>query len=253
MKVLALIQARMGSTRLPGKVMKKIKDRTIIEILLHRISKANLISDIVIATSIQSENNLLAEHVESLGYPVYRGSENDVLDRFYQAANLHQADYVVRITADCPLVDPGLIDSVIEYTIKKQVDYGSNILIESFPDGQDIEVFSINSLRTAWKNAIVLSDREHVTPYIKKKSDFYNETLFTAKNFVNEKNLGHIRMTVDEINDFEAIETLISKLGINETWQKYADYILTNISEFKNQDIKRNEGYLKPLINDKLN
>lgn len=253
MKVLALIQARMGSTRLPGKVMKKINGRTMIEILLHRISKANLINDIVIATSIQSENNDLAEHLESLGYSVYRGSENDVLDRFYQAANLHQADYVIRITADCPLVDPILIDSVIEYTIKKQVDYGSNILIESFPDGQDIEVFSINSLKTAWENAILPSDREHVTPYIKKKSNFFNESLFTSINYVNEKNFGHIRMTVDEINDFQAIEILVTKLGINQTWQKYADYIVSNISEFNNQVIKRNEGYLKSLINDKLN
>ena len=250
MKVLALIQARMGSTRLPGKVMKKIMGKSMIEILLSRVSKADLIDQIVIATSKLPENQDMVEHLEGLGYLVYRGSEDDVLDRFYNAAVYFEADYIIRITADCPLVDPDLINSVINYTIDKQVDYGTNTLKEEFPDGQDIEVFTINSLRLAWQNAVLPSDREHVTPYIRKNSDFYGRSIFKAINYFPITNYGHVRMTVDEIDDFQAIDKLITRFGTNESWQVYAEYIVNNILEFNNQNIIRNEGYLKSLKKD---
>ena len=251
MKVLALIQARMGSTRLKGKVLKKIMGKSMIEILLSRMNKADLIDKIVVATSVLTENQELVEQVEKLGYEVFRGSEEDVLDRFYHAANYYEADYIIRITADCPLVDPELINSVIRYTIDNQVDYGTNTLLEEFPDGQDIEIFTFDSLCRAWQNAVLPSEREHVTPYIRKNSDFFGKTKFKAINFRPSKNYGHVRMTVDETNDFEAIDRLVNIFGSDKPWNVYADYIINNISEFNNQDIKRNEGYLKSLKNDK--
>jgi len=149
MKVIALVQARMGSTRLPNKVMKPIRGIPMIERLLSRLSHAKEVNQIVVATSVDGRNQPLVEHVRKLGYACEQGSENDVLDRFVQVARTHQADVVVRITGDCPLVDPGLVDEVIRRFKATGVDYFSNIDPPTYPDGLDIEVCTFKVLEQA--------------------------------------------------------------------------------------------------------
>lgn len=141
MKVVAIIQARLGSTRLPNKVMKEVNGKPLIEILLSRLSKSKSINQIVIATSINKENDLLQKFVEKLGYKVYRGSEQNVLERYYLAAKETGADVVIRITGDCPLIDPKVVDEVVSEFLKGGVDYCSNINPPTYPDGLDTEVF----------------------------------------------------------------------------------------------------------------
>jgi spore coat polysaccharide biosynthesis protein SpsF (cytidylyltransferase family) len=249
MRTVALIQARMGSTRLPGKILKKINGKTLVEILLERLKKSKNIDKIIVATSTDSSNDVLVDLVDSLGVEVYRGSENDVLDRFYNALKKHTCDYVVRITSDCPLIDPDLIDKVITYTINQNVDYGSNVGAgkEHFPDGQDTEVFKYSALEDAWKTAKLPSEREHVTPYIRTNLN----VLFSTVDYEAENDLGHIRMTVDTQKDFDAIEVLVNDLGTDRTWLDYTNYIIKFPKKFTNQQIIRNEGYQKSLLEDK--
>ena len=146
MKIVALVQARMGSTRLPGKVLKSIVGKPMIELLLTRLSQSNELDEIVVATSDKDQNDQLQSVVESLGYQCTRGSEKDVLGRFYESAKSVNADVIVRITGDCPLVDPVLVDECIEGFKQFQVDYFSNINPATFPDGLDIEVMSFDSI-----------------------------------------------------------------------------------------------------------
>ena len=249
MKTIALIQARMGSTRLPGKTLKKIKGETLIEIMLNRLSKCQKIDKIIVASSIEKNNDELEQHIKTLGYNFFRGSENDVLDRFYQAIKIEKCDYVVRLTADCPLIDPILIDKVIKNTIESGKDYGSNISPgkEYFPDGQDTEVFKFKVLEEAWNIAKLPSEREHVTPYIRTNLN----RIFSNFIYENDINFNKIRMTVDTLKDFEAIEVLINELGSNRSWLDYTNYIIKYPEKFKNQKIQRNEGYQKSLIEDK--
>src|SRR5690606_21561491 len=139
---------------------------------------------------------------------VFQGSTEDVLDRFYNAVKDEKPEYVVRVTSDCPLIDAKLIDQVINMVIEKNLDYGSNTLKEEYPDGQDVEVFKFDALKNAWENASLLSDREHVTPYIRKNSSFNNKHLFKSENFDSPANMNHIRMTVDEPIDLETIRIM---------------------------------------------
>ena len=138
----------------------------------------------------------------------------------------------------------------LQLLIQKKLDYAANILIEAFPDGQDVEVFTFEALKTAWKNATLPSDREHVTPYIRKNCDFNGGNLFKAQNFDSSKSYNAIRMTVDEPKDLATIQLLIDKLGTDKTWLEYASFIEKNTSIIQNQEIVRNEGYLKSLISD---
>jgi spore coat polysaccharide biosynthesis protein SpsF (cytidylyltransferase family) len=178
------------------------------------------------------------------------GSETDVLDRFYQAVKDKKADWVVRVTSDCPLIDPILVDNVINFVQKNNIDYGANILIENYPDGQDVEVFKFSALEAAWNNANLLSEREHVTPYIRNNSDFKGGNLFTAINYKCDFDYSKIRMTVDEIKDFELISILINELGTDKTWMQYTNYIIQKDLGKINKNIIRNEGLLKSLKND---
>lgn len=253
MKVIAITQARTGSTRLPNKILKKIEGLTLLEIHVKRIAKANKVDRIIIATTNNKADDILEEEAKRLNVDYYRGSENDVLDRFYNAAKDYNPDYVVRLTSDCPLIDSRLIDLVIEKTITDKLDYCSNTLIDSFPDGQDVEVFSFQSLKKAWEEATLLSEREHVTPFIKNNSTFNNKTLFKAENIhSNNSDFEKVRMTVDELDDFKVICKLVDKLGLDSNWEAYTDMYLkdASINSF-NKDIIRNEGYLKSINKEK--
>lgn len=251
LKIVIVTQARIGSSRFPEKVLKKLGKTTLLEQHIYRLKKSKLANDIVIATTFEIKSEKIVEIAKSNKVKYFQGSTADVLDRFYQSVKDLKADFVVRVTSDCPIIDANLIDQVIQLTVDNDLDYGANILLEEFPDGQDVEVFKFSALEKAWNEAKLMSEREHVTPFIRKNCDFNGGTFFKALNFNSPANFNHIRMTVDELSDLETIEVLIKNVGIDAKWQEYVSFIIQNKDLFKNQKIIRNEGYLKSLKNDK--
>jgi glutamate-1-semialdehyde 2,1-aminomutase len=189
----------MGSARFPNKVMQPICATPMIGLLLGRLAKARRIDQIVLATSEDPRNEQLAHYVRELGYEVYRGSEEDVLDRYYVAAKRYGADVVVRITGDCPLIDPEVVDAVIEKFSSSGVDYASNSAPPTYPDGLDTEVFSAQALEAAWSGANSSYEREHVTPFMSESSQF------ARGSHVNASDESAERWTVDEPEDFEVV------------------------------------------------
>ena len=239
MKVVALVQARMGSTRMPNKVMKPIGGIPMIELLLSRLAIASKVDQIVVATSVDPRNRPLIEHVRKLGFACEQGSENDVLDRFVSAAKSHQADVIVRITGDCPLVDPALVDEVIYGFKASKVDYFSNTTPPTYPDGLDIEVFTFKALERASRETSNPFDREHVTPYIRESGRF------TTAALQNSQDLSKLRWTVDELADFAVIEKVFQHFSprIDFGWGEVLDLQQQRPSIFAaNQEINRNEG-----------
>ena len=204
MKIVVIVQARMGSTRLPGKVMKLVGSVPLIELLLSRISMAREVDQIIVATTTDIANKPLVEHVRALGYACQQGSENDVLTRFVQAAAAHQASIVVRITGDCPLMDPALLDDAIRTFKKAELDYLNNTTPPTYPDGLDIEVFTMAALRQAADEATTGFDREHVTPYLR------NSGKFKCGSVRNEADHSDMRWTVDEPADLEVIDSVFT-------------------------------------------
>ncbi len=238
-KVVAIVQARLGSTRLPNKVLKKISGKSLIEILLLRLSKSKLIDEIVVAMPKGDSDDRLFEHVIKLGFNTYRGSEDDVLKRYFEAAKIYSAQHVVRITGDCPLIDPYLVDKIIKAHLSERKDYTSNINPPTYPDGLDTEVFTFNSLQLAHKEAADSQEREHVTPYIRNKEKF------SKLNYSNEVDYSAERWTVDEHEDFLLIETLFKKFSSDYSfgWEEVIELRknfpdMFNINKF----ISRNEG-----------
>ena len=247
LKISLITQARMGSTRFPGKVLKKINEIELLELHVNRLKKSKKISDIIVATTKNEEDKIIYEKSINLGVKSFKGSELDVLDRYYQVAKIENSDWIVRVTSDCPLIDPNLVDNVVQFAINNDKDYCSNRLLESYPDGQDVEVIKFKALEKAWKEAKLNSEREHVTPYIIKNSDYKGGLLFSATNFDCLSNFSNIRMTVDEVLDIKLIEILITKLGVNRTWKEYTDFIIDNNLTKINGQIIRNEGYLNSI------
>jgi spore coat polysaccharide biosynthesis protein SpsF len=253
MKISAVVQARMNSSRFPGKIAKEINGVSLLEMNLKRILNSKKISDFILATTSNKDDDFTEYIGKKLNIKTFRGSEDDVLDRYYQAINKYSIiapDYVVRLTADCPLIDSALIDQVIEFTINNKLDYCSNTLEITYPDGQDVEVFKFFCLEKAWNSAKISSEREHVTPYIWKNSTTKGGSIFQSGNFSQGFNFGDLRMTVDEPADFELIKILVEQLGKEKTWHEYANYILENKLFMINNNIVRNEGFLKSIIND---
>jgi len=204
MKIVAIVQARMGSTRLPNKVMKKIGGVPLIELLLARLSRSNEIHQIVVATSKDKKNDPLVEHVKKLGYFCYRGSENNVLQRYLDAAKKVSADVVVRVTGDCPLIDHEVVDQVVSHFRKLKVDYVSNISPPTYPDGLDTEVFTLAALSRASRESTSKHEHEHVTPYLRRPG------FFETKNVSNSEDFSSLRWTVDEHEDFQVISNVFS-------------------------------------------
>lgn len=251
MKIIAITQARCGSTRLPNKVLKVVNGETLLDIHLNRILKSKRIGQLIIATTTEPIDNAIAQIVNNRNLSLYRGSTDNVLDRFYQAANSHNPDWVVRLTSDCPLIDPDLIDQVIDKALELNVDYCSNSLDPTYPDGVDIEVFKFSSLKKAWQEATLDSEKEHVTPYIYKNSTFFKGDLFTSHNVYYHTNYANVRLTVDELTDYQVVKLLIDALGTDKPWKEYADFYLQNQAvETLNSTIQRNEGYKKSLKKD---
>ena len=250
MKVLLITQARIGSTRLPGKVLLPIGEETLLSIHLKRLRACTTINRIVVATTFEDEVQSLIDICREAEVDCYQGSLEDVLDRFYQASIEYQPDLVVRVTSDCPLLDSRVVDKVVREAIETNVDYCANIITEDFPDGQDVEVFKFSALERAWNDATLMSEREHVTPYIRNNSDLKGGELFTAYDVKCHSNFNSIRMTVDEKADLIAMRRLIDELGIASTWEEYVEYIIKHLDSIGNTDIIRNEGYQKSLTKD---
>lgn len=254
MKIVVVTQARTGSTRFPNKVLKEIQGRSLLQIHIDRIKRSKLIDDIYIATTIKPGDNAIESLAETLNVKCYRGSENDVLDRFYKTVMDVTPDFVIRLTSDCPLIDGNLIDEVVRVAIERKLDYYTNSMEERYPDGQDIEVFTFKALEEAWQHAKLASDREHVTPFIRNNSTYKNGTLFLSDNHGLEENFNHVRLTVDEKEDFEVIKKVVDELGFDQDWKTYAKYYLERRDIYSlNSKIVRNEGYQNSIKENKNN
>jgi glutamate-1-semialdehyde 2,1-aminomutase len=239
MKILAIVQARMGSSRLPGKVMKRIEGRPAIKLLLERLKLSKKIDQIVVATTNNDVDIPLKEYLISQGFLCETGSENNVLERFVSVSRKYEASVVVRITGDCPLIDPSLVDDAIEYFLKENLDYVTNSNPPSYPDGLDIEVFSSKVLYEAHNFTDKPFDLEHVTPYIR------NNKKLNTENLKYDVDLSHLRWTLDESADLEVIKRIYKNFSpnIDFSWKDVLNLHTNNQNIFhENQDIARNEG-----------
>ena len=246
-----IIQARTSSKRLPAKVVRKINNKSLLEILIQRVKKTSNVDKIIIATSNDRSDNQIEKIAFKTNVFFYRGSLNDVLDRYYKASIKFKSDIIIRITGDCPLIDHQIIEDLVIAFEKSKVDYLSNTLDPQYPDGQDVEIFSFSALRKAWEKAELNSEREHVTPFIYNNSTYFDKSLFKSKNYNNKSgDYSSIRMTIDYENDFKIIKSLIENGGDNLDWKSYVElYNKKKLSELNNY--KRNLGYLKSLANEK--
>ena len=250
MKVLAILQARCNSTRLPNKVLKKIIGKPMIQHQLDRIKRSKLIDEIIVATSNEISDQPLVDLCDELGIKSFQGDLNNVLDRFYQASKTSDVDIIVRLTGDCPLTDPSIIDSVIIMHIEDGNKYTSNIEPETFPDGLDVEVFDISVLKNAWENAKSTSDLEHVTPFIRRDESI------KKGSYVSEIDKSNLRWTVDEPNDFTFVTKVYELLGTKSKFFNSQEIYsllearpdLLNI----NNKIVRNEGYALSLEEERI-
>lgn len=245
MKTVAIIQARMDSKRLPGKVLKKLGSMLVLERVEKRLRECKLLDDIVIATSLEITDDQIANWCMRNNVKLFRGSLNDVLDRYYQAGCKYGANSVVRITGDCPLIDPDVVDKVIAKFNNGSFDAAG--LHGEFPDGLDCQVFSMEALKIAWQNATSSTDREHVGSYIENT----NPRLFKYCKVELFYGLGHHRWTLDEPKDFEFLSSLIEILEKKNKYF-YTEEILQCLDQFPellklNNSIIRNEGYLMSL------
>jgi glutamate-1-semialdehyde 2,1-aminomutase len=239
MKVVALVQARMGSTRFPGKVLEPIIGRPMIELLLIRLFQSNKLDEIIVVTSKNPENDHLQIVVESLGFKCYRGSEENVLNRFYVAARDIGADIVVRITGDCPLLDVSIIDACISGYEKSKVDYFSNVDPATYPDGLDVEVMSFESIKRANSKTNSKFDREHVTPYIR------NSDIFSKDSIEYIEDLSNLRWSVDEPDDLVVVTNVFEYFSpsLFFDWKQVLKLRELHPELFQaNKQIKNNEG-----------
>lgn len=251
MKIIAITQARVGSTRLPEKVLKKINKKSILQIHIERILKSKKIEKLIVATTNENNSFKIIGICNDLGVEYFCGDTNNVLDRFYNASLQYSPDYIVRLTSDCPLIDHELIDEVIQNTVDGGFDYGSNTIIHSYPDGLDVEVFKFSALKIAWEKASLVSEKEHVTPYIWKNSTHHGGNIFSSFSLTNSKDYSNLRLTVDEIRDFILIEKLILNCGDDKGWNEYVKTLLNNPELIEiNSSILRNEGYQKSINED---
>lgn len=205
--ILAILQARMSSSRLPGKVLMPILGQPMLARQIERLSRSRRIEKLIVATSVNDDDAPIAELCAAIGVGCFRGALADVLDRFYQAARQHGQPTVVRLTGDCPLIDPGVTDAVIALQANGGYDYCSNVLERSFPIGLDTEIMTFAALETAWRQARLPSEREHVTPYIHG-----NPEKFRLGGLKQDDNYSHWRWTVDYPDDFAFVSGVYEAL-----------------------------------------
>ncbi len=244
--VLALVQARYSSTRLPGKVLLPLAGKPMLVQQIERIRRAKNIKTVVVATSQHPSDDIVAKTCADNAIACIRGDLENVLDRFYQAARHYKADIIVRLTGDCPLVDHYVIDSVVDFFKAGLYDYVSNVHPPTFPDGLDVEVFSFEALERAWNEAVLPSHTEHVTPFFSDP-----ENSFVCGNVKHSQDLSAMRWTVDEPEDYQFVSTIYQKL-----YTKKPDFVMHDILSFLrqhpvlqdlNKRFERNEGLKKSL------
>lgn len=244
----ALIQARIGSSRLPSKVLKQLGNKTVLEHVVSRVSKASLVDEVFVLTTIEVQDLSIVKFCSENNIRVFVGSENDVLDRFYQCSKLLKPNNIIRITSDCPLIDPDVIDHILKIHIEGDYDYTSNTLEETYPDGLDAEVVKYSALEKAWEESRMTSEREHVTPYIKK-----NGSLFSLKSVKCKIDLSEKRWTIDNEEDYRFLSNIFSAFDSDYfNMDDVLDLLKKNPEwESINSHLIRNEGYQKSLNEDK--
>lgn len=248
-RTVAIVQARLGSRRLPGKVLADLEGKPMLARQFERLARCKTLDQLLLATTTEPSDEPVAALASSLGLATYRGSLDDVLDRYYQAAKAARAGTVVRITADCPLIDPVVSDDTVRLYRSGGLDYASTGSL--YPDGLDTEVFSFQALETAWREARLASEREHVTPFIYKNPD-----RFRIKTMTPERDLSAQRWTVDEPADLEFVRQVYRRL-----YRPGGVFLMKDVLELLerepglralNEGIGRNEGYAKSLAEDRV-
>lgn len=248
MDIIAIIQARTGSTRLPKKVLMEINGLTVLESLLHQLSYSKFLTKKIVATTTTNSDDILVKFLSSLGVDYFRGSESNVLDRYYQCAKYHCAQNIVRISGDAPFIDPQIVDKTIEYFKSSNFDYVNNFNNKNrYPVGAEVEVFTFKTLEEAWKNANKASEREHVTPYV-----YNNPQRFRIGHLEYVHDLSHLHWTVDRSEDLEFVKAIYKK--INKSPILLEDILLLLEKEPElleiNNKVDPHEGYKKSLHED---
>lgn len=224
LKVIALLQARMSSTRLPGKVLKTILGKPMLLLQVERILRAKNIDKLILVTSTNSEDDTIVNVCKKANIACFRGSLDNVLDRMYRAAKECNPEHVVRLTADCPLADPGVIDAVISLHLQGAYDYTSNTQKRNFPDGLDVEIMKFSVLEQAWQEATFPEQKEHVTPFIRQQPG-----RFKLGNLEGNKDLSNLRWTVDTKEDFAFVSKVYEALYPNNP--NFTTQDILNLSE----------------------
>lgn len=244
MKVVAFIQARVSSSRFPGKVLAELGGKPMIQYMVERACRARLVDQVVVVTSEDPSDDALADALANSDVPLFRGSLDDVLGRFAGAAALYQPDIIVRLTGDCPLIDPALIDDVVRTLIESGADYASNVDPPTYPDGMDVEAFRAAALAEAHRVATAAAEREHVTVYM-RRSDVALKRAVTG----GVVDGSHLRLTVDYPDDLEVVRFVVAALGDNPSFDIYDIYrcLEANRAVTLVNAHARNEGLAKSL------
>ena len=243
-----IIQARMGSSRLPGKVMEKLdQDNTVLSYVIRQLKHSKFLDDIVVATTSLKRDEVIVDFLEREGIKYFCGDEENVLDRYYQCAKKFSMSEIVRIPSDKPLIDPDIVDKCIQIFLSKKYDYVTTFLEPSFPYGTEVEIFSFDALEKTWKNAKLPSEHENVTPYI-----YNNKDKFQIYNVKNSIDLPHLRWVVDRAEDLELVRQLVSKIDKDPILMQ--DILEVFESDPKlaeiNSNVRHDEGYKKSLKKD---
>ena len=238
-KIVCIIQARIGSTRLPGKILLNLEGKPVLLRVVDRVLESQKVDKVVVATTTKEDDQKIVDLIKDYHPKVasFRGSEEDVLDRYYQAAKKYDADIIIRVTSDCPLIDSEVIDKAVEaFLEEKDVDYSANILGErTYPRGLDVEVFSFSVLKKMWKGVKEKDDREHVTLYLRK-----NPRLFKCKNIVNDMDYSFHRWTIDEEKDYKLIKIIYQELYLKNPNFKMKEII--ELFNRRSELVKINQG-----------
>tara|TARA_B100000678_G_scaffold286542_1_gene291449 strand:+ start:340 stop:1101 length:762 start_codon:yes stop_codon:yes gene_type:complete len=244
-----IIQARTGSTRFPKKILNKIDEmHTVLEFLIKQLKNSRKIDKIVIATTCSNDDEKIVELCKQLDLDFFQGDENDLVDRYYKCAKKFNFENIIRITSDCPLMDPYLVDEGIDKFLEEGCDYLTNST-GSFPHGVDFSIFKFSVLEKTWKNARLLSEKEHIIPYMEK-----NESNFNTIFIKNDNDHSKFRITLDWPDDLELLRIIVSRIDNRPILiQDVVKLLDNNLNLLKiNDGHNRDEGYLKSLKNDKI-
>lgn len=249
--IACFVQARYSSRRLPGKVMKEILGKPMLELQIERLRHARRIDKIIVVTSVSEDDDRIAAFCADRSIECFRGSLENVLDRFYQAAKKYRPDHIIRVTGDCPLIDPAVVDGMVGLYLDSKADYGTNCVPPTFPDGLDAEIFPFKVLEKAKSEAVLPSHIEHISPYFEDQP-----SLFKIVNFSSKNNYSDLRWTVDEPDDLELVRKIFESLYPSKPSFSMSDILslLAGHPEWSsiNSRFTRNEGLARSKEQDKI-